>query len=99
MEGREPGEPQAVFTVARYLGLDLLQSLFGQDELDSPESILERFDVETGRSVSRTGRETWEVRFRLKHELLVENDALYLIGDQDEYEHYNLGLRIVFRGD
>jgi len=84
--------------VARYLGEDLIRKLFSEDDVEAKESILDRFDIDTGRNVSRSGRDTWEARFRLKREVLVEKDVLYLTGDQDEFDHYNIGLRIVFRG-
>src|SRR6185503_13139847 len=91
-------DQRALFTVAKYFGVDLLKRFFGNENISSNESILDRFDFEMGRDVSRSGRDTWEARFRMKRNLLTRNDALYLTGEQDQWEHYNLGLRIVFRG-
>lgn len=96
-EGVE-SDQRALFTVAKYFGVDLLRRFFGSEDISSNESILDRFDFEMGRDLSRSGRETWEARFRMKRDLLTRSDALYLTGEQDQWEHYNLGLRIVFRG-
>lgn len=85
--------------VASYLGGDILESLFGGGGVDDGgESLLDRFELDVGRNVSSAGQETIEARFRLKRGLLEPGDALYLTGERDEFEHYNAGLRIVFRG-
>ena len=96
--GGADSEGKAVLAVARYFGEDLIRKLFSEEDVEAKESILDRFEVDTGRNVSRSGRDTWEARFRLRREVLVEKDALYLTGEQDEFDHYNMGLRIVFRG-
>jgi autotransporter translocation and assembly factor TamB len=88
----------ALITVAKYFGIDLLTKLFGSDDLDAAESILDRFEFDAGRNVSRSGSETWEARFRLTRKLVSDDDTLYLTGERDEFDHYNAGLRIVFRG-
>ena len=89
---------KALFTVATYLGTDLLRKLFGNSDIDATESVLERFEFESGREVTASGSETWEARFRLQDGLIANRDALYLVGDHDRFGHYNFGLRIVFRG-
>lgn len=96
-EGVE-SDQAALITVAKYFGIDLLTKLFGSDDIDATESILDRFEFDVGRNVSRSGNETWEVRFRLTRELASDEDTLYLTGERDEFDHYNAGLRIVFRG-
>ncbi len=88
-------ERRALLTVAQYFAADVLYTLFGGGSVEDAESILDRFEIETGRNVSRSGRDTWEIRFRVKEEALLANDSLYLVGDQDEFDHYNVGLRLV----
>jgi translocation and assembly module TamB len=88
----------AIFTVAKYLGMDLIRKLFGKPDIEAEESILDRFELETGRNVSRAGVETIEARFRLTDDILGAGEAIYLTGERDEFEHYDVGLRIVFRG-
>jgi hypothetical protein len=92
-------EERALFTVARYFGADLLRKVLGPGDIEAGESVLERFDLDVGRNVSRSGQETWEARFRLKRDFVSRWDTLYLTGDRDEFDHYNAGLRIVFRGE
>ncbi len=94
----DKSDQQALFTVVQYFGMDLLRKIFGSPDVDAGESILDRFDFEAGRNVSRSGRETWEARFRLKRELISARDTLLLVGESDQFDHYNIGLRIVFRG-
>ena len=97
-EGKEADE-QAMLTVAQYLALDFLGGLWGEGDVESvAESFFDRFEFETGRNVSRTGRETWEVRFRLADAVLFEDDRIVLTGEQDEFEHYNAGVRLVIHG-
>lgn len=89
---------QAMLTVAQFLASDLIRQIFGSNSLDSEESIIERFEVEAGRDISRNGRETFEARFRLYDNIFSQRDYLYLTGERDRYEHYNIGLRIVIHG-
>ena len=96
--GGADSDGKAILAVARYFGEDIIRKLFSEEDVEAKESILDRFEIDTGRNVSRSGRDTWEARFRLRREVLVEKDALYLTGEQDEFDHYNMGLRIVFRG-
>ena len=103
--GRPPGaedvesEKQVLITAAQYFGLDLLRSLFGRERIDAGESILERFEFDIGRNLSRSGNETWEARFLVTRALLSEADDLYLTGERDGFDHYNAGVRVVFRND
>lgn len=91
-------DKQAFLTVAQYLGSDLLRQLFSDADVDAGESFLERFEFEAGRNLSRSGAETWEARFRLAEDTVRKDDALYLTGERDEFDHYNMGLRLVIRG-
>ncbi len=86
--------------VVSYIGGDLLKKLFGNGGVgdDDSESLLDRFELDVGRNVSRSGEETIEARFRLKRGMIAPSDILFLTGERDEFEHYNVGLRIVFRG-
>ncbi|MEW6742138.1 MAG: translocation/assembly module TamB domain-containing protein [Planctomycetota bacterium] len=97
---RGAGEPtgrSALGAVARYIGQDLLLSFFSDEATESEESLFERFELQTGRDVSRTGTETIEASFRLKDNLLSSRDALYIESERDLYEDFNMGLRLVFR--
>jgi len=102
--GRPPSEEgsydrrSALITVARFLGADLLRQLFGGTRLDSSETLIDRFEFEAGRNLSRTGQETFEARFRLADAVVAERDSLYLTGERDDFDHYNMGLRIVVYG-
>ncbi|MFU8857255.1 MAG: translocation/assembly module TamB domain-containing protein, partial [Deferrisomatales bacterium] len=81
--------------VATYLGRGLLAGLFGPG--DGDDSIADRFELQLGQGVSRTGQETIEARFRLVEGFLMEGDTLYLRGERDVYDAFNTGVRIVFR--
>ena len=83
--------------VAAFLGRDMISRLFGSESEESGEFILDRFDVEIGRGVSRKGEETIHAQFRLADNLLREKDSLYLTGERDRFDYYNLGVKIVFR--
>ncbi len=91
-------DKQAFLTVAQYLGSDLLRQIFTDADVDAGESFLERFEFEAGRNLSRSGAETWEARFRLSEDVVRNEDSLYLTGERDEFDHYNMGLRLVIRG-
>lgn len=98
-ETGEAAREKALVTVAKYFGLDLLRQIFGNEDIESGESLLDRFEIEVGRNLSRSGRETLEVRFRITDDLVFDDDSLYLTGERDEYDHYNAGLRLVIQGD
>lgn len=104
MTGQPPDDPfttdaggAALETVAVYLGTDVLARLFGDESTESSESILSRFEVESGRDATRSGAETIEGRFLLVRDVLANGDALYIEGERDAYEDFNLGIKIVFR--
>ena len=87
---------KAAFAVAQYFALHLLQRLFGEEDIDDTStSILDRFEYESGQNVSYSGADTWEARFRVKGDLLSERDDLYLVGQRDEFDGYNIGVRLV----
>ena len=89
-------QQKAAFAVAQYVALHLLQRLFGGEDIDDTStSILDRFEYESGQNVSYSGADTWEARFRVKRDLLSEKDDLYLVGQRDEFDGYNIGVRLV----
>ena len=89
-------QQKAAFAVAQYFALHLLQRLFGGEDIDDTStSILDRFEYESGQNVSYSGADTWEARFRVKRDLLSPRDSLYLVGQRDEFDGYNIGVRLV----
>jgi autotransporter translocation and assembly factor TamB len=83
--------------VAVFLGRDLISRWFSSESAEAGESIFERFEVQTGRAVTRGGDETIDARFQLAEGVLRDGDALYLTGEKDVFDFYNAGVRIVFR--
>jgi len=83
--------------VAVYIGRDLVERWFSNDNGASTESILDRFDAEVGRDITQKGEESLEARFRLTEGVLRKNDTLYITGEKDVFDYYNAGVRIVFR--
>jgi translocation and assembly module TamB len=83
--------------VAVFLGRDLLTRMSDDDEAEGFESILDRFDVEVGRAITRKGEDTIHSQFRLADDVLVGGDSLYLTGERDYFDYYNGGIKLVFR--
>ena len=71
---------QRATRLALYLGQNLLYGLTG-DEAES-----ERLSIEGGRNISRQGRETYLIEYRLR-------ERLHLLGEYDEFDAVNVGLR------
>jgi translocation and assembly module TamB len=84
-------------SIAVYVGRDLISRWFGMESLEAGESIFDRFEVETGKAVTRGGDETIDARFRLTQGVLDDGDTLYITGEKDVFDFYNAGVRIVFR--
>lgn len=86
-------------SVALYVAKDLVRGWFssGGFEEEDRESFLERFDVVTGRDVSRSGVLTIEATYKIRQGLARDNDALYMVLERDAYEDYRLGVRLVLR--
>ena len=82
--------------VATFVGRDLISRLFGASD-ETFESIIDRFDVEVGRSITQRGEETIHSQFRLSEDILVDGDSLYLTGERDYFDYYNGGIKFVFR--
>jgi len=91
------GRRQGVMTAAVYLGQGFLSDIFAGDSTDATESVLERFELEVGRGVSRKGDETLDAQYRLLNLGEKAKDSMYLTGGRDMYDYFNLGLKIVFR--
>ncbi len=85
-------------TVAVYLAEDVLSGWLTGDALESgEESLLDRFEVVTGRDVSESGVPTAEVSFRLAEDWIATGDRVLLTMERDRYEHYGIGVRLVFK--
>lgn len=86
------------FDVAVALGKDMLSRLGGADRsAETTPSVVERFHVEVGRNITRTGDETVHVLFRVADGVVRPGDTLYLTGERDLWGYYNGGVRIAFR--
>jgi hypothetical protein len=90
-------EKRQGLNVAVFIGRDILMRMPGGGTTESLQTVLERFDVEVGRSVTRAGDETINARFRVADDVLREKDTLYLTGEKDVFDYFNAGVRIVFR--
>jgi translocation and assembly module TamB len=90
-------QQRRALNVAVYIGQDLIERWFGNENGGSLDAVLERFDAEVGRDVTRKGDETLEAQFRLTDGFFRQGDTLYLTGEKDVFDYYNVGLRIVFR--
>ena len=95
--GEEAARRRAGMNVAVFLGRDLLARLFHGDEPPSDEALLERFQLEVGRAITRAGDETIEAELWLIDDFFRPGARLYLTGEKDVYDDFNLGLKIVFR--
>ncbi len=96
-EGFTPATAQKKgMTVALYVGQEILESWFG-GEFTENGSLLDRFEVEIGRDVTKKGDETIDAQFRLKKDLVREGDTLYVTTEKDIYDEFNLGLKFVIR--
>jgi hypothetical protein len=95
--GGDSVEKRQGLNVAVFIGRDVLMRMPGGDSAESLQAVLERLDVELGRSVTRAGDETINARFRIADGVLRQGDTLYLTGEKDVFDQYNAGVRIVFR--
>jgi len=94
----EPGTlGRGTTNVMVYLGRDFLTKWLEQDDMTSEESILDRFELDYGRAVTKSGEQTIESTFRLSEKEVGEKRVYYLSGEKDRYDAYNYGLKVVFR--
>ena len=85
--------------VAVYIGRGILEKWFADGDGDEDKAVLDRLQLDIGRSVTQTGEDTLEAQFLLKEKMFTENDELYLTGERDVWDDYNSGLRFIFRFD
>ena len=78
-------------TAGLYIGRSVLDAVMGPSDPDK-ESVIDRFEFESGKDVSASGDPTLEARFRLAK-------RYYLTAERDRWGDYNGGLmwRIRFR--
>lgn len=102
--GQQPNstnDPQASqrqsMNVAVFLGRDLIARWFGSESSEAAESIMDRFEINVGRAVTRSGEETIDAQFRVADDVLRDGDKIYITGEKDIFDFYNAGLKIVFR--
>jgi hypothetical protein len=96
--GRTAGREKNL-KVALYLAQGVLVQLFGSDSPSSETDLLDRFDIDLGRGITRKGDETIDARFRLLDEVLTEGGTLYITTEKDVYDEFNLGLKLLIRFD
>jgi len=87
----------ANMNMAVYLGRGLLSKWFGSESVESEESVLDRFEIDIGRQLSKSGEETVEAQFRLIEGLFLPGDRLLLTSEKDIYDNFNVGVKVVFR--
>jgi translocation and assembly module TamB len=87
----------ANMNMAVYLGRGLLSKWFGGESVESEESVLDRFEIDIGRQLSKSGEETVEAQFRLIEGLFLPGDRLLLTSEKDIYDNFNVGVKVVFR--
>jgi translocation and assembly module TamB len=86
MTGAAPGNGVAYSSTQRFarLGTYLGQSLLGSFGGDATSA--DRLTIASGETISRQGRETYEVEYKLA-------DRWKLVGEYDEFDDYNAGLK------
>jgi hypothetical protein len=94
--GITPSQRQKM-NVAVYLGRDLIARWFSRQRPEAEESVLDRFEIDIGRAVTRAGDDTIDAQFRLVEGFLRDGDTLYISGEKDVFDFYNAGVKIVFR--
>ncbi len=83
--------------IAVYIGRDFLGRWLKEKDVDSEESVLDRFDVDIGRGVTRAGDETIDARFRIASGVMWRKGTLFLVGEKDVFDSYNTGIKLLFR--
>jgi len=80
-----------------YLGRDFLSKWLEDESGASDESILDRFKLDFGRGVTKSGEQTVEASFQLSADETGKRMVYYLSGEKDRFDAYNYGLKVVFR--
>jgi hypothetical protein len=89
----------AATNVMVYLGRDFLGKWLEDESGVSDESIFDRFELDYGRGVTKSGDQTAEGTFRLSELKTGKRKIYYLSAEKDKYDAYNYGLKLVFRFD
>ena len=103
LTGRLPVENSAFGPAAEsvtiYLAKDLIRRIASGSGLEDEESesLVDRFEFVSGEEISKGGVSTFEGKFRLLDDWVSERDSLYLVGERDVWEHFNFGMRLVFK--
>ena len=104
LTGQPPQEGAASGTLGRgatnvmvYLGRDFLSKWLEDESTASDETILDRFELDYGRGVTKSGEQTIESTFRLSEKATGQKRVYYLSGEKDRYDAYNYGFKVVFR--
>ena len=87
----------AATNVIVYLGRDFLNKWLEAAPGASDETIMDRFELDFGRNITKSGEQTVEATFRLSRYTSETGRMYYLSGEKDKYDAYNYGLRLVFR--
>jgi len=102
MTGRVPPAGEATRSTATSLGLylakDLARRWASAPGLSEEEGLLDRLEILSGQDVSKSGVSTLEVSYRVWEDVFGESDSVYVVGERDVYEDFNIGLRLLFRG-
>jgi translocation and assembly module TamB len=80
-----------------YLGRDFLSKWLEDESATSDESIFDRFELNYGRGVTKSGEQTVEGTFQLSELKTGKRKVYYLSAEKDKYDAYNYGLKLVFR--
>lgn len=94
---RAGAESMGATNIIVYLGRDFVNKWLEDDSAATDETILDRFELDIGRGITKSGEQTVESRFRLSKELSGTGTVYYLTGEKDKYDAYNYGLKMVFR--
>lgn len=104
LTGQPPKEDVAGGTMSRattnvmvYLGRNFLTKWLEDESGASDESILDRFELDYGRGITKSGEQTVEATFRLSELGTGKRRIYYLSGEKDKYDAYNYGMKVVFR--
>jgi hypothetical protein len=87
----------AATNVMVYLGRDFLSKWLDDESGANDDSIFDRFELNYGRGVTKSGEQTVEGTFRMSELKTGKRRVYYLSAEKDKYDAYNYGLKLVFR--
>ena len=76
---------------------DFLNKWLEDESASNNETIFDRFELNYGRGVTKSGEQTVEGTFQLSEMKTGGRKVYYLSAEKDKYDAYNYGLRLVFR--